>query len=352
DDFITWQLAGDLLPESTMEQKVATGFLRNNTTSNEGGIIDEDYRIKYLVDRVNTTATAFLGLTLECAQCHDHKFDPMTQKEYFEFGGFFNNLVGKGNTKGSTAPTLKVRSSEDEQRIGALHQQIAALDRQLSADSEELRSAYAGWRGQVARIAWQPARLISAHADGKGALTLSGQQIVRKPPPEPDEEEPGRISDLSGRFIRVQLPEDTPQFLTISEVDVYSGGLNIAARGKARQSSDYGGNNRADKALDSDRGGSFGGCACTREEKAAWWEVDLGATHPIDSILLWNRHDCCPERLDRATVLLLDEERNEVSRTFFEKAGQENAWVLNPDARPPREDGEKATDTLVLGGLD
>ncbi|HAD62270.1 MAG TPA: hypothetical protein DCG12_23785, partial [Planctomycetaceae bacterium] len=74
-DFISWQVAGDLLPNATVEQRVATGFLRNNPTSNEGGIIDEDYRVKYLVDRVNTTATAMMGLTLECAQCHDHKYD-------------------------------------------------------------------------------------------------------------------------------------------------------------------------------------------------------------------------------------------------------------------------------------
>ena len=76
DQFITWQVAGDLLPNASNQQKTATGFLRNNPTSNEGGIIDEDYRIKYLIDRVNTTSTAFLGLTMECAQCHDHKFDP------------------------------------------------------------------------------------------------------------------------------------------------------------------------------------------------------------------------------------------------------------------------------------
>ena len=87
-DFITWQLAGDLLPGATNPQKVATGFLRNNPTSNEGGIIDEDYRIKYLVDRVNTTSTAFLGLTMECAQCHKHKFDPMTQREYYQLAAF------------------------------------------------------------------------------------------------------------------------------------------------------------------------------------------------------------------------------------------------------------------------
>ena len=116
-DFIIWQIAGDLLPEASIEQQVATGFLRNNPTSNEGGIIDEDYRVKYLVDRVNTTATAMMGLTLECAQCHDHKYDPMTQREYYQFAGFFNNLVGNGNTKGATAPTLRRFNEEQAARL-------------------------------------------------------------------------------------------------------------------------------------------------------------------------------------------------------------------------------------------
>ena len=116
-DFIAWQVAGDLQPNATDEQKLATGFLRNNVTSNEGGIIDEDYRVKYVIDRVNTTATAFLGITLECAQCHDHKYDPMTQREYYEFSGFFNSLKGRGNTKGATDPLLKLQTPENEARL-------------------------------------------------------------------------------------------------------------------------------------------------------------------------------------------------------------------------------------------
>ncbi len=129
DRFITWQIAGDLLPSATEEQKIATGFLRNNPTSNEGGLIDEDYRIKYLIDRVNTTATAFLGLTLECAQCHDHKFDPLSQREYFEFAAFFNSLVGRGNTKGATSPVLRLLPPEKKARLVAIGQELAPLEK-------------------------------------------------------------------------------------------------------------------------------------------------------------------------------------------------------------------------------
>lgn len=127
DKFLTWQLAGDLLPEPRNDQKLATGFLRNNATSNEGGLIDEDYRIKYLIDRINTTSTAFLGLTMECAQCHDHKFDPMTQREYYQFGGFFNNLIGKGNTKGATDPVLRLSTPEKDKRLIEIDQAVSAL---------------------------------------------------------------------------------------------------------------------------------------------------------------------------------------------------------------------------------
>ena len=96
DEFITWQMAGDLLPQATREQKLATAFHRNHPTSSEGGIPDEEFRQKYVQDRTNTTATAFLGLTLECAACHDHKFDPISQREYYQFSAFFNNLKEVG----------------------------------------------------------------------------------------------------------------------------------------------------------------------------------------------------------------------------------------------------------------
>lgn len=94
--FITWQLAGDLLPDASMEQILATGFNRNHKITNEGGVIPEEYRVEYVSDRTNTFATAFLGLTMECAKCHDHKYDPLSQKNYYELYSFFNNVPEKG----------------------------------------------------------------------------------------------------------------------------------------------------------------------------------------------------------------------------------------------------------------
>ncbi len=96
DDFVTWQLAGDLMPNASYKQKLATGFNRNHKITQEVGVIDEEYRVTYVLDRVNTFSTAFLGMTVECAQCHDHKYDPITQKEYYQLFSFFNQVPEKG----------------------------------------------------------------------------------------------------------------------------------------------------------------------------------------------------------------------------------------------------------------
>ncbi|PZX53821.1 cytochrome c [Algoriphagus ratkowskyi] len=96
DQFVTWQLAGDLLPEANKEQILATAFNRNHKYTEEGGVIDEEYRIEYVLDKTNTVSKGLLGITMECAQCHDHKYDPFSQKEYFQMFAFFNNTPEKG----------------------------------------------------------------------------------------------------------------------------------------------------------------------------------------------------------------------------------------------------------------
>ena len=320
-DFISWQLAGDLLPEASQEQKIATGFLRNNPTSNEGGIIDEDYRIKYLVDRINTTSTAFLGLTMECSQCHDHKFDPMTQREYFQMGGFFNNLVGKGNTKGATAPTLKMLPPEQEQRLAQIAPQIKAIEKSLAETPTELTRDFENWLAGLERpIDWQAPRIVS---DSRSSKEQADPAKEAKP------------SEISGRFVRIESPKGQQGFVTISEVEIFSGGNNIARAGTARQSSDYNGTSRADKAIDGTNDGSFASCACTREQADPWWEIDLGATNPIDHILIYNRSDCCPERLDHVTVSILDQDRKLVTTRKIGDAPFKTSFALNPHAPLP-----------------
>jgi len=96
DQFVQWQLAGDLIPNSTKEQLIATGFNRNHKITQEGGVIPEEYRVEYVSDRTMTFGKAFLGLTVDCAKCHDHKYDPISQKEYYSLYSFFNNVPEKG----------------------------------------------------------------------------------------------------------------------------------------------------------------------------------------------------------------------------------------------------------------
>ncbi len=96
DKFITWQLAGDLLPDATKEQLLATGFNRNHKITEEGGVINEEYRVEYVTDRTNTLGKAFMGVTIECAKCHDHKYDPFSQENYYQMYAFFNNIKEVG----------------------------------------------------------------------------------------------------------------------------------------------------------------------------------------------------------------------------------------------------------------
>ncbi|HVG13504.1 MAG TPA: DUF1549 domain-containing protein, partial [Chitinophagaceae bacterium] len=123
DRFITWQLAGDLLPNPGSEQLIATAFNRNHQQNMEGGIIEEEFRVEYVSDRLNTTSEAIMGLTAGCARCHDHKFDPISQKEYYQMFSFFNNVKEAGQISWDNAmpvPTMLITNTEKEKIIGYL----------------------------------------------------------------------------------------------------------------------------------------------------------------------------------------------------------------------------------------
>jgi hypothetical protein len=136
DQFTIEQIAGDLLPNATLDQKIATGFHRNTQINQEGGIDPEQFRVESVIDRVNTTGAVFLGLTIGCAQCHDHKFDPIKQKEYYQFFSFFNNC---------DEPELKVSNDRDAVREEQVLKQASdveeELDRLLATDIKELSPA-------------------------------------------------------------------------------------------------------------------------------------------------------------------------------------------------------------------
>ena len=131
DDFVTWQIAGDLFPNATVEQKLATAFQRNHEMTAEGGIVEEEFRQKYVQDRTNTTATAFLGMTMECASCHDHKFDPISQKEYYEMSSFFANVKELGMTgdDGNYGPMLLLPEYKTELLLSELKEKIINIEK-------------------------------------------------------------------------------------------------------------------------------------------------------------------------------------------------------------------------------
>ncbi|QMU28602.1 DUF1553 domain-containing protein [Adhaeribacter radiodurans] len=140
DKFITYQLAGDLLPQPTREQLIATCFLRNHPQSQEGGIVDEEYRTEYVADRVNTFGKAFLAQSTECARCHDHKYDPISQKNYYELSAFFNsnNETGEIPYTGEASPSLILTKPEAEEKLYFIRTKLKPLeDKQLQKSNFE-----------------------------------------------------------------------------------------------------------------------------------------------------------------------------------------------------------------------
>ncbi len=149
DQFILQQIAGDLLDHPTQDQLIATGFNRNHRTVTEGGSIEEEWYVENVVDRVETTSQAFLGLTMGCARCHDHKYDPITQKEFYQFYAFFNNIDEKGvyiETRGNVPPLIQVPTPQDIAALAEFDKRIASLEQQQSSAEAKVLDLIAEWR--------------------------------------------------------------------------------------------------------------------------------------------------------------------------------------------------------------
>jgi hypothetical protein len=147
DKFVTYQLAGDLLPNSTTEQKLATCFLRNHPQTQEGGVVDEEYRTEYVIDRVGMFGKAFLGLTVECARCHDHKYDPIAQKEFYQLSAFFNNNNETGIIpyNGEASPTVMIPSTEVEKKLAFIKTKITPYERAVQPNQTVYKQGFEKW---------------------------------------------------------------------------------------------------------------------------------------------------------------------------------------------------------------
>jgi hypothetical protein len=174
DRFTIDQLAGDLLPDATTEQKIASGFNRNHMINFEGGAIPEEYQVEYVVDRVEATSATWMGLTLGCARCHDHKYDPISQRDFYRFFAFFNNVSEKGldGRTGNADPFLQLPSTEQAARKQELNSAIASLEKVLPETNVSAKEAL--WeKTELAALEPAPRQALEAHYAFDGNLTDS-----------------------------------------------------------------------------------------------------------------------------------------------------------------------------------
>ncbi len=266
DQFSIEQIAGDMLPEPNEEQLIATAFHRNTMTNSEGGTDDEEFRNAAIVDRVNTTMQVWMGMTMGCAQCHTHKYDPITQTEYFRFFAILNQT--EDADRGDESPLLRTLTAEQMASRAAIEQQIASLEQ-----------------------------------------AMAEKTVAQSPAPQQQ-----RQGDLKTRFVRVELP-GSGVFLHLAEVQVFVGDKNVAPLGKASQSStDYGGD--AQRAIDGNTNGEYfaeNSVSHTAASDNPWWEVDLGSEQAVREIIIFNRTDGgTTERLKDARVVALSAEKEPV----------------------------------------
>ncbi len=344
DQFTIEQNAGDLLPNPTDDQLIATAFHRNTMTQNEGGTDDEEFRNAAIIDRVNTTFAVWMGTTMACAQCHTHKYDPLTIDEYFQFYAFLNQSAD--SDKKDEVPLHSFDTPETKKQRESLKAEIAALESKFTKPDAKWLAGLEAWdRGFARDLGWQgpkPSKVSESDAkienDGRVILAknkdtasytvelpLSGDKLSAlrletapqagfgnfvltslKAEVVPSDAKAAPLA----RFVRVELP-GAKMMLQLAEVQVFSAAENIALKGVASHSSQYQ-DAAAKRANDGNTDGDYkkGSVSHTSgNDDNPWWEVDLKAAKPVDRVVVWNRLDGVSKRLDGFRVVLLDEKR-------------------------------------------
>ncbi|HUG18545.1 MAG TPA: DUF1549 domain-containing protein, partial [Planctomycetaceae bacterium] len=198
DEFTIEQLAGDLLPKATLAQKIATGFNRNHRGNAEGGIIPEEFQVEYVVDRVETTSTVWLGLSLGCARCHDHKYDPFSQREFYRLFALFNNIPEHGRSikEGNSPPYIKAPTEEQQQHLADLDKRLSELKKQTTQLEPKLLASLREWESNNTvseETDWQPDfGLLADYSFDKEVSQFADGE------PSFQDREQGRAVDLDG----------------------------------------------------------------------------------------------------------------------------------------------------------
>lgn len=371
DQFTIEQLAGDLLPNPTLEQKLATAFHRNSMSNDEGGTDDEEFRVAAVKDRVDTTMQVWMGLTFSCAKCHSHKSDPFTLTDYYSLFAIFNQTADTDLADDS--PRLASPTEQESQELDRLRRQLAPLVAQrdrfepsYTADrlkwEEGVRRSDQSWvvlhpsaasalggtelavastgtveaRGEHTttnryhlefdslpagirsfRLQALPMQINGIPALGRapdGHLTLNEVQF---------EVHPKHVLLPQARFVRIQL-QGPKRILSLAEVEVFSDDPNIGLKGKPSQSSTIAGGG-AELALDAIVNGAFtkGSVTQTQASRDPWWELDLGKEITIDRMAIWSRTDSdFDDALRDYHIELLDTDRQVKWTRSFQTASR------------------------------
>jgi mono/diheme cytochrome c family protein len=384
DQFTIEQLAGDLLPNPTQEQLVATAFNRNTLTNNEGGTNDEEFRSVAIVDRVNTTMAVWMGVTMACAQCHTHKFDPFTQEEYFKLYAIFNQSQDADLVDES--PVLELYTSEQRYQQRQMSDRAEQLVSQLSEPTQEALAGFAQWQSTIAEPEWTALVPQSCETQRDSDVRFEADQSIQVRPTAnnivadtytlrlrsdssqsqqvhalglrtiPNGELPGGGAGTSAtggnfvvtgltasvtaehprtsgvKFVRIDLPGQD-KILSLAEVQAFAGDINVALNAQARQSSTAF-QGKAARAVDGETDGDYTRDSTTHtgKENDPWWECELNEPQAVDRVVLWNRTDGnLAQRLNGARLQLLDADRKPLfEHTFTVAPKVSDSLTTNP----------------------
>ncbi|HSU55141.1 MAG TPA: DUF1549 domain-containing protein, partial [Candidatus Dormibacteraeota bacterium] len=331
DRFTLEQIAGDLLDDADEEDLVGTAFHRNTMTNNEGGTSDEEFRNAAVVDRVNTTMAVWMATSMGCAQCHNHKYDPLTQQDYFRMFAILNNTADADLKDES--PVLELYTLEQKKQRTDWQKEITAIETKFKTPQPETASGQAEWEnkfsGQQQWATLEPLKIKAASGGMAERMTngtvkiapqlktetytielaqkggsLSGVRIEVLPSEQKGGDEDAvnagfslshvsallmapSTNRLQGRFVRLELP-GKDRILSLAEVQVYSNSKNIARTGEATQSSTAF-DGPAHLAIDGNTNGDFDVKSTTHTESSEnpWWELDLKKPYLLDRITVW-----------------------------------------------------------------